>query len=243
MNLERNDRMYADHILIGDNGDNFFSKSYLEKALDQGWSEGCPVAISLTKEPTEGGRGAVIMANRYGEVNFWFGYIVQTLNKTKPWLSYPLTSAIPRLPNEPIGKHDENWIPKKLNGFILNTPYGYSLPRVLINFINCNKEDHLIYAKQNRLIRALDAFDVAISNSKNIIELVVQFTNELVIRGGDEKLLIKNIIPNVKIKEDNCHTTYKEIARVMEHSTPNLWRTYSAMSSQERSELGIANVI
>lgn len=242
MAVERNGRVYAKRTLIGDHGDNFFNQTPLEKALDLGWSEGCPVAVTLTRETEEGGRGALLMARRYGEINFWSGYITRVLQEQKrDDLLRNLPGCFKRFSDEPIGKHDEGWPPEELQEFMFLIPHAYSLPRLLINYIN-GARDTTIDEKQERMAIAVDCVERVSSNAENLDALLVNLTLQLVRHGGNIHTLLKTMISQGKLDEDNCKWAYQSIVREMKNTTPELYVTYQKISSEERARLGIADI-
>lgn len=234
---------YGSHTLIGDHGDSYFSQTPLAKALIQGWSEGCPVAIRLTKEPTEGGRGAENMIPRYGAVNFWFGVIAETFQEGgRQDLLSDLQGPKLRLAGEPMREHDLGWPPTKLEDYILNTAYGYSLPRLIVSYILSPKEGQSIAARQERMRFALQALENLTAESANITDFLIYLTEKLAARNGDGPTLLKTMLPQGKLNEDNCYTEYRHIVQQMQLSSPTLWELYTELQPGEKAKLGMADI-
>jgi hypothetical protein len=243
MSLERNERKYGDHTLIGDNNDTFFDQSWLGKAQDLGWSDGCPVVTRLVKSPEEGGRGEEVMAKRYGPVNYWGGTIKEAFVKAgRQDLFDQFTLQRPRHEDEPRGTHDADWAPSELNDQLLITPEAYSLPRIMIAYITDPKQGQSVSENQDRFVNALDALEEATQTAGNIKEVMVSVTESLVKHGGDTVTLLKNALPQGKIGEDNVQGEYRETLEIMEEQAPELHEIYTQLSPEEKQKVGMAQI-
>jgi len=213
MSIERNGRLYADSTLLGDNGDDFFNKTPQERSLDLAWSEGCPVGPDLVKPPEEGGRGALVMEKRYGQVIFWFKYLTEELIKSGlNDLAKTLTTPRLRLANEPLGVHSDNWLPNEMQTHAYRSATGYILPRLLTEFLTIAGPD-----PQKNLQVALTEFDRTLPKATDDISLVVAYAERLARQlskeGNNEAvgLVLKRLLGTAKLHEDNLYTEYNLI--------------------------------
>ncbi len=244
MELARNGRLYGDGRLFGNNRDSFFEQTIIEQALELGWSNACPVATSLIEPIKDGGRSAEVMRVRYAQVNFWYGYIASTLvQQGRMDLYEELASIQPRNSGEPLGKHDPNWVPDQLHEYILGagSPYGYAMPRVLLEFINNKSESE----RADYLFDAMQDLQELIGTAPTIANLLVTFGERLAQKEIDSngvRNLLRHILSQGKLNEDNCFATFNEIASIMREAAPVLWSTYTALTTRDKLELHIADV-
>lgn len=243
ISTERHGRSYGDHRLIGGD-ESFFKKTPLEKALDLAWSDGCPVGVTLTRPVEENGRGAEVMAKRYGEVNFWAGYLrYHVFQEAKRGdLIRQLYGHTERSKSEPIGIHDNNWTPGALNKKELVSPELYALPRIISTFINSPKESQSIEEKQKRMTVVLEGLEYLAEHSLNIQEFTVRLVGGLVHEGGDTNALLKALLSNGKLNEDNCKSQFSTLTNYMYRYAPAVYRSYKDLSTEKRKELGIADI-
>lgn len=240
MSLERYGRRYGDHMLIGDNRDSFLNSSRLAQALALAWSDGCPIALRLCREQEQGGRGADVMVQRYGAVNFWGGMIKKTFNELRRTdLTRQFTQQKLRRSNEQMGTHDEAWIPEELEGRLLITPEGYSLPRIMIAYIEEGKTPQ---EKAQRVTNALTALEKSAQDGKTIKEVMIKVAQSLIKQGGNVITLLRNMLPQGKVDEDNVYTEYRETLRIIQKIAPELYKAYMSLSSEEKQKVGMANI-
>ncbi len=218
--------------------ESYSAKLPLDKALFLGDSTGCPVAKTLTQEPSQGGRGALAMIARYGEVIYWSGEAVAIMNRVhRSDLVYALTQPIKRLADEPLGIHDEGWTPKILEDYILVSPQLYALPRLATILVNSNKQ-----SRAQNVFLAQDTLEKCAFKSHTLNQLLVSFADSLVSFGFDKNLVLKNLLSKGKLGEDNCYSIFREILKEIRRRSPFLWQTYQDLTCQERTALGIANL-
>lgn len=241
MSVERNGRTYGDHTLVGDNNDSFFDQSWIQKAQDLGWSDGCPVVTRLTKSPEEGGKGDEVMAKRYGQVNYWAGAIKEIFQKAERYdLLDQFTLQRPRRDDEPLGTHDADWVPDELHDHMLVTPELYSLPRIVIAYIDDPTLDHSIPEKQTRLTIAIKSIEKASREAQNIKEAMISVVQSLVEQGGNALMLLKNALPQGKIGEDTVYAEYYETLSIMREKAPELYNIYNSLPIEEKQKVGMA---
>ncbi|KKU28043.1 MAG: hypothetical protein UX80_C0016G0017 [Candidatus Amesbacteria bacterium GW2011_GWA2_47_11b] len=250
MAIERLGVVYASRQLVGDNGDKrgsyFRLKNEEQKALWQAWSEGCPIAVRLIVE-----RGAKVMKLRYGEVNFWSGYIFGLLLQRgyAPEQLNNFMGPIDRLPSEPLGDHNPTWIPKELETRVYNTAVGYAFPRLITKFI---EEDWFIVngnintQRQKRLCSALDILDEVIKKDPqrqlSPEQILAKVAEELATISPADKFpyLIRCMLSAAKLAEDNCKCAYAQIVKAIKSNAPILWAAYDNLTTDQKKKCGIA---
>lgn len=230
--MEKKGFTYGGHRLLGTDGDGFFGLTTEQKAYSQGWSAGCPVTEKLVKQ-----NGPEDMIKRYGRVNFWFGYIDKTLTDlNREELRAELKTPIRREWTEPHGKVDSSVIPDDFKDNILVTPWGYSLPRLFVAYIGEGK------GTGDRMIQAIEHFEKAVNDSQDMDDVLIRFTENLILDAGEPKKLLKTMIPQGKLNEDNCYVLYTNTVKKMKEESPFLWSIYSSMWPDERRDIGMADV-
>ncbi len=220
MSIERNRRIYGDATLIGDDYD-FFTNPPKQRALDLAWSEACPVGPDLVKPKSQGGRGAEVMGKRYGQVIFWFKYLTEELKKSgRDDLASQLSLPRPRLGNEPLGKHSQNWLPQEMNTSAFRPATGYILPRLLTEFLSVAGPDQ----SQNLQV-ALAEFDKTVPMATDDISLIVTYAENLahqLSKKGNTygiESILKRLLSTGKLHEDNLYTEYDKILEKTKETT------------------------
>jgi hypothetical protein len=241
---ERYARHWGDNVLFGNLGQSIIHLPKEIQAKMLGFSEACPVVKRIIKPEVEGGRGPEKMAKRYAEIILWRGYFGYVLRKSgRHDLSKELLQPVERLEGEPLGFHlDEDWVPKEHETHIAGpgTPVSYALPRVLIQFTN---EVKTKIDKGANLQHALESFDKVLEeNPQDLTELLVVFTEKLTKESQDIPQLVKQILSQGKINEDNSYSQLKHILRTVKEKAPTLWRTYQNLSDKDFESLRIAKL-
>lgn len=216
------------------------SASDEDKAKFFGWRLGCPVVPTLIKE-----RGAKAMSKRYASLLFQYSYLIDQIAKKDLGLAQRINGQIGRMPGELLKRHDRKWLGTENLAYNYlvgpETVVGYALPRMLLAFTFENGEQEA----GTRLVKSLNAFDVALENelsSYDELAFLLFFGEELFNEGGDPKLILRNMISKGKLEQDQCHIDFETIIASMEEFAPNLWGSYSSLSSEEKEKLGIAAV-
>lgn len=250
----RYDRTYGDATFAGSVSD-FFEKPLEEQVRIMGWSHACPVIDDVVKAYGDewrqthpgGTEDEVLRAGmektlaRYAECNFMFGLIAEAAKDTNPALYDQLRRAVPRLPNEPPGKVDAKHVPKSFQAEMspLSTPWGYALPRVLIE--EMGRGEKRIDRTPARMMKALELIDAIVPMCKTPIELIVKLSEEVANDKADPKMVLYHLLSDDILKEENCSTLFKEVIDEIEHTAPTLSALYKSMSFKDRKDLGIVD--
>jgi|GEM_PF-2000198 len=229
-------RTFGDNTLIGDRGDAFFEKSTMQQILELADSEGCPIPRSVIerykKEP-EAAR------DRYGEIVTMRKLILETTQKLNPKLYEQLTKPLVRNSNEPVGTHETDAVPAEyINEMTANnTPWGYSLPRILLDQWGKGK-----LRTQERALKGFTILEQSISTASTPLECMAILANKAVKAGADIDAVLKSTISKGKLDDDNVTTLYRELEKQVKTHAPMLWKRYQALTPDERTSRGIANI-
>jgi hypothetical protein len=228
-------REFGKGTLLGDTGIEFFNQPIEQQVREMGWSHACPVIDQVAKE-----YGPEWTLHRYAECNFVFGLIAESAKNLNPNLHIQLTHAVGRLPDEPVGVITK-FTPEshKTKMSPLSTPWGYALPRVVIEQMGRgegNKD-----RTQTRVLSSLDIIEKAVKNSTNPIELVVKISETVSNTDADPKAVLSHLLCAGVLQEENCITMFKDIVSEMKKSAPMLTKTYEGMSSEDRKKLGVVD--
>jgi len=236
--IERDGRKFGGATLIGDHADEygFFGKETRGKALDMAWSHACVIAVELT-DPQHPTLGPDWMLKRYGETNFWFGYILAEAIKLNSQLLASLEQPVPRKEGEPVGNFEEMSVPSTHLAEMspMSRIYGYALPRVHIEAMGRGEARN-----QERALRAIKVLDETIKASSVPAELLAVLSEKSLSFGADAKEVLSHILPSGVLKEENCLTDYQEIAEQLQLRAPTIWEAYAAISTQEKESMGVA---
>jgi hypothetical protein len=211
-----------------------------EKAFYLGERLGCPVVHTLIKE-----KGAEVMARRYGQLLLYYGYILDALKRKKPAIAEEISKKNIRAEEEQMVRYDENCIPDWNKKIIPGTeaPWGYALPRMLISYVT---DDHgFAETKQEVWMKALLTLDQVVENlddSDTADEFLVKFAEALAKTGANPKTILAKTISAGKLKQENLYIKFSKIIDSLSLHAPTLWKIYESLSSEEKKQLGIAEV-
>lgn len=249
--LERHNRIFGDEKFLGDSGEDFLEKDLREQVLALAWSSACPIPERVIREygqTFEGNEeareraGLTAARSRYGECAFVFGLVASRAGEINPFLHQQLTTPVPRQRGELIGRHEEERIPKSCKDKIFpgSTPWGYVLPRVIIEQMGRGSDN--VERTQKRILEALKIIDKVLKRScETPIKLVVKLSEAVSGADADPKMVLYHLLSRGILEEQNCHSMFKEIIEEMKRSAPTLSRIYTQMSKEERGELGIVD--
>lgn len=236
MSIERAGRSFGDGRLFSDQEDAFFDLPIEEQARALGWSEACPVVERLIKPEAEGGRGAESMRNRYAQVIFWLGYSSYLFERMgRQDLSRALYAIEQRKASEPLGTHDEGWVPSELKTHIFRSPMAYGIPRIITEYLTADTEK-----RGSSLVKVIDFLEAAAQQSSNLIETAVFLADAVVAnlleRGEREKsgLLLRHLIGRGKLEEDNTLEAYRNIFTVLKNHAPVIYDFYTSLTVEEK---------
>lgn len=199
-----------------------------------GYVAGCPVVERLTDpENAQPGRGSEAMIERYGEVSFWAGELMQRLSEQNPelvqyaGLSWPVARR--EGDKERMIAFDEPSIPDDHFEFMhgLGTLYGYALPRIMIEELRGNEEssqDKMFI--QDRMVVGLVAFEHMARNSKDMYELTAKFGEGVTHLDGDPKAILGHILPPGWLEEHGATWMFNDMREAVKKHAPTLWQEY-----------------
>lgn len=211
-----------------------------EQARYFGERVGCPVVPALIK-----GRGPEAMAKRYGEILFYYGYILKVISSLRPDIAKQISEPVARDDSENLVDFDDEWIPPWNKDIIpgTETPWGFALPRLMISYAT---DSHgFDEPRVDSWVRALTILDKVVEELKNddkANELMVKFAESLVSAGASAEIILKRTISAGKMRQDSMEKRFREIIKVMSQHAPVLWETYKNLDADRRDELGIANL-
>lgn len=229
-------RTFGDNTLIGDQGDAFFKKSVTEQILELADSEACPIPRSVIKRYKEDPEGA---RDRYGEIVTVRKLILETTQKLNPELYTELTRPLARNVNEPVGTYEPDAIPPEYIQEMTanNTPWGFSLPRILLD--QWGKGE---LRTQERALKGLTILEQSINTATTPLEFMAVLANKAVHAGADIDAVLKSTISKGKLDDDNVRTLYQNLGKEMKTHAPTLWKRYLELTPVERTSRGIANI-
>lgn len=224
---------------VGDiNDPAFFEMSLEDQARFLGQRAGCPVVEELITPTDEGGRGPDKMINRYGEVNFWYGYISREIEHYNPELYEDFKKATDRVEGERAGKFETESVPDNYTETMapINALPGFSLPRMLIEQMQGSNMDEA----QEKLTIGLGIIEDSIKVSKSPSELMARTAEGLVGTGADMDKIIKQILGQGWLDEHNAFTMLEEGKTALKEFAPTVWEYYGKLTPEERKEKGLA---
>lgn len=126
---------------VGSLPDDFFDYSAADQARALGWAHGCPIVEELLASD-QPGCGSEAMRSRYAEVNFWSGFMSDTVKALNPHLHHLLITPMPRYENQSPKHYEPESVPASYLAEMapMDTLVGYALPRVMIEQLNGNKQ-------------------------------------------------------------------------------------------------------
>lgn len=230
-------REFGFGTFLGDSGESFVDKPIQNQVLEMGWSHACPVVEEVAKE-----YGPEWTLKRYAECNFAFGLVAEAARDLNPELYKLLTTPVSRLNNElPRGRFKPNLIPESFYKEMspLSTPWGYAIPRVIIEEMGRGKNN--LDRTPKRILKALSLIDMAVKSSKTPIELLVKLSESVSRFDADPKAILSHTLAAGILNEEGCKSIFDEIKKRIDKSAPVLKRIYDIMSPEERTEEGIIN--
>ena len=229
-------RTFGDNTLIGDQGDAFFEKSVTQQILELADSEACPIPRSVIERYKKDPEGA---RDRYGEIVTMRKLILETTQKLNPELYKQLTKPLARNPNEPVGIYESDAIPPEyINEMTANnTPWGFSLPRILLD--QWGKGE---LRTQKRALKGLTILEQSINTATTPLEFMAILANKAAHAGADMDAVLKSTISKGKLADDNVETLYRALGKEMKAHAPTLWNRYLELTPDERTSRGIANI-
>jgi len=216
----------------------FFNLPARDQARVMGWVASCPVVEELTDPANPNpGRGPEIMIERYGQVNFWFGYIADEVEKLNPTLHDQLMVNIPRLKDEPVGKYEPESIPPTYLTEIapMSTLAGYALPRLFTEQIGIGKNLTDKEVRQ-RYATAHASLQHAAKRAATPNELLAIMAEDIAQSDVEPQKVLSLILPAGWLAEHNAITMLEDFKQSLAELAPNLWHEYAKLSASEIEE-------
>lgn len=253
----RYDREFGGGTLVGDNGDDFLNKPLEQQVRELAWSHACPISeeviVAYGKDFADNNPnassekvfevGATLSKERYAECNFTFGLILEIAKQNNPSLYQELIKPVERLENEPPGKYNHQNVPASFEKQMspMTTPIGYALPRVVIEQMGRgeNKEERT----QDRVLKALDVIDACVKSSKTPIELAINLSETVANMDANPTTVLYHLLSDGILKEENCLSMFEEMVKELRKSAFTLSKIYDSMSSKEKQDLGIVDIV
>lgn len=230
-------REFGMGTFLGDAGDVFLKQSIKDQILEIGWSHACPVIDEVVRDFTPEWTLA-----RYSECNFVFGLIASRAEELNHDLHEQLTQPVKRLPGElPKEGLNPEFTPTNFKQEMspLSTPWGYALPRVVIEQMGRGKNNE--NRTEIRILRALDIIDEAIEVSETPSQLLVNIAERVIMEKAGPKAVLSHMLSKNILLEEGCETMFEEIKKDMDRLAPFLRQTYNAFSIEEREVDDIIN--
>lgn len=207
----------------------------IEGILRLGWSNGCPVARELTGPNSP--YGAEYMLRRYSETNYWFREAVSLARKHNRAVFDLLSRPRMRLPDEEVGKHEPLSVPRSHLWRIspMSSLEGYATSRVLIGV----KSQHFLLLDSKAYAVLIDCLAVAGDEPWHFLAIL---SEKAVHSTFEPEIILHHVYPQGILEEQNCRTTYLNIARSLEMKAPTIWRALINLPQSQREDLAIAKI-
>ncbi len=215
----------------------FFDISPADQARILGWADGCLTVEELIEE-----RGGEAMRDRYGSINFWFGEIGRLVQEVNFPLYEDFNLPIRRLPNEPIGKHEDQSIPDSAHSEIPPSGRlaGYALSRLFIEQIGLNQDVPRLWVQQ-RMVRGMDIVEEAATRATTPLELLALTAAGILDKGDvDPLMILKQVFSRAWQDAHNSDSTMTAFKSVVHDVAPGLHFDYKLVGEKQRARLGIA---
>lgn len=245
--MQRNSLEFGHGSFVGAIMDDqsFFDLPVRDQARVLGWADSCPVVENLTDpENTNPGRGPEAMAQRYGQVNFWFGYINREVQARNPELYDQLMTPVQRREDEPVDEREYESVSVP-DSYITEMPpmstlAGYSLPRLFIEQIGVGK-DLDKEEVQDRFVRGqavLDHVAEVATTPNDLLALTAEGIAEQFDIAPTKVLSL--VMSKGWLGEHNAQTMLDDFKRALSQHGPKLWQVYESLSDEEKAELKLA---
>lgn len=238
--------------VFGPDGQDFLDQSLSDQVYALAWTHACPVPDAVvaaygerwaqTHTPSNqlapALAGMELARSRYAECNFVFGYVSHIAAQVNPTLHGLLQQPILRLPNEPDGKHGPRYVPLShaVEMAPLSTPWGYGLPRVLIEQMGRGQD-----RTAERVQAALEMVDEVILQATTPIELAVGIGEEAASLDAKPQQVLYHLLSLEFYREENCGSLFRAMIAEMRRSAPVLTKYYDGLPSEQKTELGIVD--
>ena len=239
MNTEvRHGRKFGDNQLVRGDSDIFFKLPAEIQAAAAAWSEGCPVKNKVVNR-----KGPEEARLRYHNVIIARLWILSTAKDLNPDLHTQLTQSLTREKGEPVGVYEPVNAPASIKDTIVanNTPWGYALPRMIVDFMSPDDEQTPDQVKE-RSSQMMAILKSSVESSRTPIEFMARFAKLMVVVGVDPKTILKTMLSAGYLEENNTYKLFQELKGQLQQVAPTLFYYYQSLSSQEKAEAKIADI-
>jgi len=235
-------RGFGDMTIIGDKKDDQKATDFLSKPINEqiimalAWSEGCPVPEEVIEK--YGLDGALA---RYGDVMFADKLILAEVKKHNPALHDKLTLTITRKAHEPVGAHESKHVPHSHSTMVVppNTPWGFSLKRLLIDQFGQRKNERSTI----RIQKGLEILEkVAKQRIGSPLEFLAVFAEKIIKADGEKTKILRDTLCQGHLNQHNLRNHYKRLVVELKKHSPTFLKEYKKLSTQDRVKFGIAEV-
>lgn len=201
-------------FIRGDHLDKWPGLSPEDQALYLAARVGCPNALTLLKE-----RGAEELRPRYARLDVWYGILRDQMKGTPLYRNFG--ARVDLAPFGGIGRHDENWVPKRGKRYIrcAETYHGYVLTRQLLDVLA--KDPGRVFEAINR-IRRCQTLDGAVVS-------MYFFSREL---GYNSDFTEKRLFSS-GYKEDKPEGYWKPIYKRVNERLVRSYRSWQKLAARE----------
>lgn len=225
----RYNRRWGDGQFLGDDPTILYeSPEGLARAM--AWSQACPNPKAVMAE-----YGVIWTLQRYAECNFCYGLIFAQAERYNPALALELTRGIWRPDGEPVGAYDPLAAPQMHRWLMsrLSTPWGYALPRVLIEQFGRADEK-----TDQRILRGLNILERVTKTAQTPQELLARLANAVIKADAQPEAVLGHVLA-VELEHEGAGSALVTVAQALKRHAPRLWQYYESLSPDKRQEDGM----
>lgn len=205
----------------------FFEASPDEQAQILGWANGCPVVNELIAPDN---RGPETMRDRYGEVNFWFRYVLHEAYEHNLELANKLNLNVKR--SDPAGHFEKESVPQAYEQEMapMGTLPGYAIPRLLIKQFGNPKAIN----GGSRLSRGIEVLEKSVAEADSPAQLLALVAEGLY-RAGDltSTEVLQGTLPMAWLQEHRSLKLLRVTKQALVAYAPTLWNKYAKLTHTE----------
>lgn len=214
-----------------------------KRALELGWSNGCPRARYLS-DPVNPDFGPIRMMRRYNETNQMFVWVSRTLQwDFQEKLHRELLKPYARV-NSP-GIFEPESVPEDYRNYIspMSGVFGYAIPRILIDGTGQSYRGAgacFSDYKSRHFVTETIRFG---ERATSINQFLSYIADQTLLNGQiSPELILSHILSAELLAEQNCPEVFDRVLEELKDSSPDLYRTYVNSSRFDRDQFGIATL-
>lgn len=205
----------------------------------------CPVTDRLIEKRTP-----ELMAPRYAEILYYYGFIVEETAKVSPEVASQIKERRRRLPGENLVDYDKRSVTEDDFWWVYGTEtmLGYAGPRLIIDYINQgileeNTPEENLEATIERSGTVLNYFKDALTHLEsgdNDISLLLRFAEKIASEPGQDVVsILRRTLSPGKLFQDSFYTYYEEAFRQMDDLAKTLSDKYFSLTTQQLTDLDL----